>query len=257
MSIRYFKYSIIILLLGLLFLAGCNIFSWTYNKDNVDALISEGEAALEKGEYAKALEAFDKALAKEPNNSKALYGYAQAKYMERLGVDQFQRICDRFLDKPDTNDIFLDPTDFNFSDDATGFRELFEFLGDISEKLDKIVEGEADGTISSVSFTPNLDCAIIHAFRCVSFLGSYDPNITVTYQEEADGEGEYHVDFSQTLLDLDTSREPLLTSFREANKALDCILIAIENSSISNNREVQEIQTFIEIIRDDIAFFSD
>ncbi|MBL0058297.1 MAG: hypothetical protein IPP35_04125 [Elusimicrobia bacterium] len=72
-----------VLLAGVLVLAGCqnnNLFGGLHKEGTGDAqsLVSDGQSALARGEYATAQDYFTRAIAADPGNSDALYGSAVA-----------------------------------------------------------------------------------------------------------------------------------------------------------------------------------
>ncbi len=71
---------IVFMLLVLLFsFAGCNIFSFTSPDNSELDYVEEGKEHLRDGEYAEALESFNKALEENPHNADALWGRAKAR----------------------------------------------------------------------------------------------------------------------------------------------------------------------------------
>jgi len=86
---KLFSIFSLIILLGL---AGCqnsNIFGWLHKEGNAtsaESLAADAEAALADDNPAKAIEYTEKILAKEPNNSEALYIHAQA-VLQQSGFD--------------------------------------------------------------------------------------------------------------------------------------------------------------------------
>lgn len=67
-----------------LFLASCNIFGQAgEDADTADEFILDGEGFLRKAEYEKALDRFEKALAKDSSKSEAYYGAAKAWLLSR------------------------------------------------------------------------------------------------------------------------------------------------------------------------------
>ncbi|OGS14197.1 MAG: hypothetical protein A2285_01395 [Elusimicrobia bacterium RIFOXYA12_FULL_57_11] len=83
------KKGIILFLLPVLMgLTGCgknNIFSWAHKPgENTSAQALEADAvtALQDKDYTKAVEYYSQVIAKEPNNSEAIYGYSAARLAE-------------------------------------------------------------------------------------------------------------------------------------------------------------------------------
>ncbi|MFC1501410.1 hypothetical protein ACFL58_03050 [Elusimicrobiota bacterium] len=76
----------------LLLFVGCgdnNIFSFAHSpgaSSSISALSSDAYAALQNGDYPKAIEYYSKILESDPNNSEAIYGYSAAKLADS-GLD--------------------------------------------------------------------------------------------------------------------------------------------------------------------------
>jgi tetratricopeptide (TPR) repeat protein len=72
-------------LVGILTMSGCknnNLFGDLHKEGSGDSqsLVADGQAALDKSDFAKANDYFSQALAKDPSNSDALYGQAAAQF---------------------------------------------------------------------------------------------------------------------------------------------------------------------------------
>lgn len=80
-----------VLFLSALVVAGCNIFNPSGAGDPGETnLNQQGEEYFRRGQYAKAMQAFERAIAKDSTNSMAYYGYAKSAVqfykLDKIGV---------------------------------------------------------------------------------------------------------------------------------------------------------------------------
>jgi tetratricopeptide (TPR) repeat protein len=87
--------------------AGCNLFNPSGDGDAGDTNLNrQGEEFHRRGQYAKAMEAYERAIAKDSANSMAYYGYAKA------AVAMFK--LDKILILDDVEAMAKNPTQFAF-----------------------------------------------------------------------------------------------------------------------------------------------
>ena len=164
-----------ILLFSLFFVYGCensNIFSWSHaeGKDkSTESLLVDAQKKLSDGDSADAIELYEEILAKDPDNSEALYGLASAE-LKNSGLDLASII----------------PKLISGDDDLEGAEDLIADLniGDIAdgtdaavEALKKIADGQGDGTIPADDFDVNLNLGVALALNAVSSLVDWAEDI--------------------------------------------------------------------------------
>ncbi|MFC1512797.1 hypothetical protein ACFL4S_01985, partial [bacterium] len=180
------------LVLGMFGLYGCgdtNFFSWVHSRgsdESISALKADGEVALIDKDYDKAFEYFSKVLEKNPNDSVALYGRAQAAY-GRAGLELSKILASALDDLSDNSssssalrrDINLttnlsivkrmpaDPSALIPIDDLAG---LYEANAIVIADLMKIAEGQADGAIPADDPDVNINLAIALTLQAALFI---------------------------------------------------------------------------------------
>ncbi len=150
----------IFLLFLVLIILGCdngNIFGWTHNKgSNKDtaALLADGDRALRDKDYKKAERYYREILERDPNNSLALYGLAQA-LAGQSGLD-FNSIVTNILNTSTSHGEPLIP---NLSD----LQRMYGSSQAMIDALEQIASGHADGSIKSndLDVNANLGVALV------------------------------------------------------------------------------------------------
>ncbi len=132
-----------IVIMSLLFAAagafslGCNLFDFTASDENPTSYVEDGNEALRDGDYAAAIEFFDKAIAEDPDNADAHWGRAKA-YLRGSGFNTISLMeeVSRF-----ESDVGAELPFFSYSADSANY--LYQALFGVNESLGLIYDGVA------------------------------------------------------------------------------------------------------------------
>lgn len=214
-----------LLILCLLLLSGCgqwNIFKWAHKEgtaasSDTTVLVADGQALLDKGDYAKAVEVFEKAMNANPKSSEANYGYARAVIAASgLGLADLISSIIQQAKSPNpaplpTGNPFINFVSPQYASGATATDKLLDpskikldKLYDASKKavtpLQRIADGLTDAVIPADDFDVNFNLAFLLVIRGVCnvldtdgdnyIVNDIDDIISVNSNFElADGEG--------------------------------------------------------------------
>jgi len=162
---RNFKPIVFVVLCAVLF-CGCennNIFSWTHarGKDtSTDALLVDAQSALNDGDYDEAIKYYEEILAKDPDNSEALYGLAAAE-LKNAGLD-IARLVSTFTGETSGTDSII-PTDLSLN-------SLLVATGRASNLLSEIANGMGDGTVPADDVDVNVNLALCKTISALANL---------------------------------------------------------------------------------------
>ena len=185
--------------------SGCgrsNIFSSAHRageSTDTRSLEADAYAALHNKDYATAITCYSKILESEPSNAEALYGYSAAKLAD-AGLDIGELVAN-LIREQESAPARLAPAlsamaygspqqASNLLPDAIVAKldALSSALDDIIPKLEKIVRGTSDGTISPNNADVNLNlglCYILRAAIRVQNSGiSFDTDYNVLVTEQ-------------------------------------------------------------------------
>jgi len=166
------------LVVGLIGLTGCqngNLLGKLHDSgdsSNTETLLSDGNVALDNGDYAAALGYFQRVLDNDSDNSLALYGAATASAgLSGLNLGQ---LLANVLNKNGT--VTITSLGEAIQAHSTGYGSLAAgpnsivrnisvvqtFLREAGAHLYKIIQGQADGKIRQNDIGALLDCALIY-----------------------------------------------------------------------------------------------
>ena len=164
------------LVLMLFTFAGCNIFSPASgsNEDPV-ALLEQGKAALQKGDNAKALEYFSKAMEQDPSNPEIRYYHAVATV--RVNDIDFQDFITVFegnggggaLSKANRSyaSLFSAQDDTLFFMSEADLKRIIAAFWVVEQDLEPVIEALKSGKISPDKFRYTEDVLLSHAIAAM------------------------------------------------------------------------------------------
>jgi hypothetical protein len=163
------KTKFLLLLIGLLiigFIAGCNILSWS-NKissdtSDIPTLLYEANNAVESRDYPKAMEYYLKVISIDPKNSKARYGYSSACIQNTgSGLLSLVKIANLISSSQNSNN----PNPFE-----TELKNLEIAVASVIDYVDPIAEGQCDGVISKDNFDININLSFAYILKTIFVL---------------------------------------------------------------------------------------
>ncbi|MCD6413432.1 MAG: hypothetical protein J7L54_04745 [Elusimicrobia bacterium] len=169
------KLFTIAVLLGLLVLSSCenkNLFGKFHKRGssgNVEVLLNDANASLAENDYSKAKEIADEILAKDPDNSEALYISASAELKE-AGFD----IAGLVTSVISSSSTSTDSDSLLETFESLDVNEVATAISNSVDKLKKIAEGSADGTISADDVDVNLNLGILEVLDAAINIVDFD-----------------------------------------------------------------------------------
>lgn len=167
--------------LGLLALAGCsaNPLAGMHQdgvESNSNVLTADGNAALARGDYDRAVRYFQLAIEHDPTNSEARMGWAQAELKRRqFDVVQFyQTLSTSSQGGSTTPSTLIAPADWGCADTPALITLFDTFIG----VLDPIALGLTQGPVARNQVTLNLDLGLFYVLR----MASRAQNLSTTIQ---------------------------------------------------------------------------
>lgn len=254
-------------------LIGCNIFSWTHSAgsgEDATVLLADADSALASGDYAKAMEYYQKAIDADPANSKARYGYVNA-YVKNSGLNIIEFAKSAGNQKTIASAVpgltsnvvsaggsfLIDDRTKPFGIDMKKFEDLAIVLVD---KLDPIATGKCDGKVPATDPEVNLNLAFGYLLRGLFLI--FDP------PNGNSGSIQYNIykydDGTQVIWDY-TTNAALPTSASLSQKAsalsyLDTAIVrfdtAIANSIAKDSKDWTEVRKALSDIRTEIASYA-
>ena len=264
---------IALMILGLGGLAGCNIFSWTHkagsDTGDVKVLMADADSAFASGDYAKAMEYYDKIVGSEPGNSKARYGYVKA-YVKSTGLNiiDFAKNAGNQKTLADLTPGLISKAParaYYLIDDRTkpyGIEmKKFEDLAIVLVKyLDPVALGKCDGVIDAGDPEVNLNLAFAYLLRGIFLI--VDPpdgnSGSIQYNVYYKDDGTYVLWSYATNGELPTTAA--LSKKADALAALDTAIArlntAITNSLSKDATSWTDVRNVLRDIRSKIATYS-
>ncbi|MCD6312138.1 MAG: hypothetical protein J7M11_06740 [Elusimicrobia bacterium] len=135
------------------------------SSSSIEVLLSDAESALANDDPAEAKAIADKIIAKDPTNSEALYISAAAGLKE-AGLD-LASIITSVVASTSTLGTDLIPDNINLADLAAA-------TANAVEKLKKIADGQADGTIPQDDVDVNLNLGICQVLNAATMIFDLD-----------------------------------------------------------------------------------
>jgi tetratricopeptide (TPR) repeat protein len=247
---KYFK--LIVLIIFAISLTGCNIFSWTHkagsDANDTVSLTTDGDSALYSADYVGAMDYYDKAIASDPTNSKARYGYVNA-YIKNTGLNivelakntgNFKTIANLVpglvSHKAGTYKLIDDPSK-PFGIDIKTFENLAIVLVD---KLEPIAKGETDNKISPNDPEMNLNLALGHFLRAVLIVADPPDGNSGKLMYNA----RHNDDNTFSMIYLDGTDVPCYISLQGRNKALAEFSLALTRLTTAIDNSVAKSSTW-------------
>ena len=151
-----YKILIIAVLVAILAVLGCNIFSPLYpgGGDSVEDLITSGDNAYNNANFEIAMTKYKTAIGIDGRSSQARWGYFKA--LCRVRFIDFLNLAQAYASKDTLSTILNNRRIIDYITGDNGvFNEAIKALG-------PIIRGECDGVISSSDVSLNLNLAIAY-----------------------------------------------------------------------------------------------
>ena len=240
--------------------AGCskgNIFGAAHkpgSSSDIQSLTSDAYTAFREKNYAKALEYYAKILEKDPSNSEAIYGYSAAKLAD-AGLDVAAIVSNLVTQNnaPGLNSLSdtlnavsrtsADPDNIlpdSILNNLTRIRAAVDAVL-ASDKLPKILNGLADGSIKADNADLNLNvalCLVLRAaMRLVDDNGDFFLSFDTGYNVE---------DVASTLTDeqkllITESSKDIVRAFRCLKTVFDSLRLDTDSSIAGIKDDVSEM----------------
>lgn len=180
---RYTTITLTVLLGAAIWLSGCNFFSGLHSdgKDSSSTvLVADGQAALQRNDYANAAEYFRLAVEHNPQNSEARVGYAQA--VLRAQGFSLGRFATSFITAMSA-DSGSDPSDYEIlvpdQWGVTTFTEVEQIFTQMINLLDPVVLGATVGPYQATDVNLNLTVGIFYVLRILARLETLSSDFNI------------------------------------------------------------------------------
>lgn len=158
--------------LAMLLVAGCNFWSGLgMHHDGVESnstvLTADGQAALDRGDYQRAMDYFKLAVQHDPKNSEARLGYAEARIrLQGFNIVNFIQTLKNSSEQGGSGSSpnLVNPADWGCADFTSTITLFDELLG----ALDPITQGFTHGPVASTDVTANLNTGFLHILRAAA-----------------------------------------------------------------------------------------
>ncbi len=239
---------------------------------NVEVLLNDANASLADKDYSKAKQIADDILAKDPNNSEALYISASAELKES-GFD-IAGIVTSVISSTSSASQSTDSLLETF--ESLDVNTVAAAISDSVDKLKQIAAGSADGTIPADDVDVNLNLGILEvldsAINIVDFNDNgivindtgdvvqvdenYDVSVKVGSETKKVGDLT-QADYDQLKSDYgDTLTSKVQESFDEVTSAVDHLSVAEESAGYSDNESVLgDLKSTIETLKPQLNDF--
>ena len=171
-TMRIKKYLFVSVLLLLLTLTGCNIFSWTHSHD--ESHVDRGLDFMRQSRYAEAEVEFTRAMEENPNNADARYYHAKA-LLNNASFDILDLM--REISQAETDREQQGAAIPLFDKEVTVADEIYRVHLTIVDDLQPISNGQTQGSISSEDI--DVDLAVAYLISAILSLRDTNRDSTI------------------------------------------------------------------------------
>ncbi len=212
---------------------GCengNIFSCANSRKSISATLINGQHALNKGNYIKAINYYNDVLDKDPDNSYALYGLSSAK-LKNSGLD-IPDIIEKLINQSNNsqNNLIYFSSDIELS------------TSEAMILLKKIITGDSDGNIPPDDYDVNVNMGITQTIHALSALLNWTESTDAVEIKD-----DYSIVINSTPANLNAklieTRNEILDSMQYFETAKVISSANITDIELNLNKLVDEIDT--------------
>lgn len=255
---RWIRLVVVVLIAGA-FTWGCNIFESFAPSETADDFIADGRTALQDGDYATAIENFQKAVDQDPTDARARWGLAKA-YVRQSGYTSIGIMTElsSFQTQTGGNNTlpFMNDPDYRVNGLYTGLIKANEQLKMISDG--QSWSAELDAQAIALDYTGTLAVQGILLFRDTNAdnqINSQDINLLAFF----DSSGNLNFDpnaWSDALLDPNQDPEEMLNMaaeiIGESSDVLTGLLTDVLGDSVDTGIDTENLDDVINSLIDGV-----